>query len=189
MSEARWGYPQAKLWGRVAAAAGVVLLVAGCGSNGGSDKGGSGGSSSSAGSASAGAAGGSGSDGGEELSADDVKQEIETAATGAGFQQDTTGDPVPAGAEKCMVMWNADGKKAADPAKSYAETVAALGKEGWTTGKSFEQAGTTIKSLNKGTWLMKAHNMGTLKLVMFVATDAKPSCAEALKAAGPAKTS
>ncbi|WP_265862035.1 hypothetical protein [Streptomyces sp. SKN60] len=188
MSEARWGYPQAKLWGRVAAAAGVVLLVAGCGSNGGSDKGSSGGSSS-AGAASAGATGGSGAGGGEELSADDVKQEIETAATGAGLQQDAKADQVPAGTEQCMVMWNADGKKAADPKRSYDETVAALGKEGWQTGQSIDQAGTTIKSLNKGTWMLKAHNMGALKLVMFIATDAKPACAEALKVAGPPKTS
>ncbi|MEV6328676.1 hypothetical protein [Streptomyces sp. NPDC051909] len=173
----------------VAAAAGVLLLVAGCGSNGGSDKGGSGGSSSSAGSASAGAAGGSGSDGGEALSADDVKQEIETAATGAGLQQDSTADQVPPGTEQCMVVWNADGKKAADPKKSYDETVAALGKEGWRTGQSIDQAGTTIKSLDKGTWMLKAHNMGALKLVMFIATDAKPACAEALKSAGPPKTS
>ncbi|MFF8603978.1 hypothetical protein ACF065_23810 [Streptomyces sp. NPDC015232] len=169
----------------VAAAAGVVLLVAGCGSNGGSDKGGS----SSSGSVSAGVSGGSGAGGGEELSADDVKQEIETAATGAGLQQDPAADQVPAGTEQCMVMWNADGKKAADPKKSYTETVAALGKEGWKEGQSIDQAGTTIKSLNKGTWVLKAHNMGALKLVMFIATDSKPACGEALKSVAPPKTS
>ncbi|WP_246095089.1 hypothetical protein [Streptomyces roseicoloratus] len=166
-----------------AAAAGVVLLVAGCGSNGGSDKGGS---SAGAGGSSAGstAGGGAGTGGDEALTADDVKQEIETAATGAGFVQAATGDQVPPGLEKCMVSWSAEAKKAADPKKSYTDTVAALGKESWKTDKTFSQSGSTITSLSKGGWQLKAsdHSAGVLKLVMFIATDTSPACEALFKA-------
>lgn len=61
----------------VAAAAGVVLLVAGCGSEGGSDKGGS--------ASVTGGTGASGSGGGK-LDAAAVTKEIEAAATGAGLR-------------------------------------------------------------------------------------------------------
>ncbi|MFF0432422.1 hypothetical protein ACFYU9_09405 [Streptomyces sp. NPDC004327] len=172
----------------VAAAAGVVLLVAGCGSNGGSDNGGSGKGKTSV--TSGGSTGGGSETGGGDLTADAVKKEIETAATGAGFTQDASGDKVPAGTEQCMVMWTADSAKAADQKKSYKETVTALGQAGWSIDKNFEQSGSTIKTLSKGTWLLKAsdHSMGMLKMDMFIATDAKPECEAALKAAGPQKT-
>ncbi|MFI8965025.1 hypothetical protein ACIGO8_23265 [Streptomyces sp. NPDC053493] len=169
----------------VAAAAGVVLLVAGCGSGGGSDKGGSSsasGGSTAGGSASAGSTGGS--EAGGELTAEAVKKEIETAATGAGFVQDATGDAVPAGLEKCMVSWSADAKKAADPKKSYADTVAGLGKVDWKTDKTFEQSGSTIKTLSKGDWQLKAsdHSVGVLKMVMFIASNNTPECQAAFAA-------
>ncbi|MFE5299507.1 hypothetical protein [Streptomyces sp. NPDC056632] len=165
----------------MAAAAGVVFLVAGCGSNGGSDKGGS--SATTGGSASAGSGGGSEA-GGEGLTAEAVKTQIETAATGAGFVQDATGDPVPAGLEKCMVSWTADAEKASDPKKSYTDTVGALGKDGWKTGQNFSQGGSTIQTLTQGTWQLKAsdHSMGALKMVMFIATDATPECEALFKA-------
>ncbi|MFI8822772.1 hypothetical protein [Streptomyces sp. NPDC053431] len=170
-----------KAMGRVAVAAGVVLLVAGCGSDGGSDKGGS--AATTGGSASAGSAGGAEA-GGEDLTADAVKTEIETAATGAGFVQDATGDPVPAGLETCMVSWTADAEKAADPKKSYTDTVGALGKGGWKTGRTFSQSGSTIQTLTKGTWQLKAsdHSMGMLKMVMFIASDTTPECEALFKA-------
>ncbi|MEU4106197.1 hypothetical protein AB0F16_37520, partial [Streptomyces tanashiensis] len=112
----------------VAAAAGVVLFVAGCGSEGGSDKGGSAsGGSSSAGSS---ATGGSGGSGGERLDGAAVTKELTDAATGAGFTQDASGEQIPAEAKDCMVSWTADAEKAADPAKSYTDTVATLTKGG-----------------------------------------------------------
>ncbi|MFD5325402.1 hypothetical protein [Streptomyces sp. NPDC127092] len=164
-----------------AAAAGVVLLVAGCGSNGGSDKGGSStGGSSSAGSTT----GGSEAGGGAELTADAVRTEIETAATGAGFVQDASGEQIPPGLEKCMVSWTADAKKAADPKKSYTDTVAALGKGDWKPGQSLSQGGSTVQTLTKGTWQLKAsdHSMGPVKMVMFIASDSSPVCEALFKA-------
>lgn len=163
-----------------AAAAGVMLLVAGCGTEGGADKGGS---STTGGSSSAGTGGGSEA-GGEKLTADAVKKEIETAATGAGFAQDATGDPVPAELKDCMVSWTADAEKAADPKKSYTDTVTALTGGGWTEGQSLDKSGSTIKTLAKSNWQLKAsnHSMGMLKMVMFVGTDTGPECAALFKA-------
>ncbi|MET9951603.1 hypothetical protein ABZ135_08640 [Streptomyces sp. NPDC006339] len=167
----------------VAAAAGVVLLVAGCGSGGGSDKGGA--SATGGGSASAGTTGGgSEAGGGEELTAEAVLKEIETAAKGAGFTQDASGEQIPPGLEKCMVSWTPDAEKAADPKKSYADTVATLGKGGWKTGQSLSQGGSTIQTLTKGTWQLKAsdHSTGPVKMVMFIASDATPVCEALFKA-------
>ncbi|MBB4979768.1 MULTISPECIES: hypothetical protein [Streptomyces] len=166
----------------VAAAAGVVLLVAGCGSEGGADKGGS----SSAGSSSAGSAstGGSGAGGSsdEKLDAAAVTKELTDAATEAGFTQDSSGEQVPAEAKDCMVSWTADAEKAADPAKSYAATVATLTGTGWTEERSSGVGGSVIKSLTKSSWKLQAsnHSAGPLKLVMFVAVDSSPECAAVL---------
>ncbi|AJF64946.1 hypothetical protein [Streptomyces vietnamensis] len=169
----------------VAAAAGVALLVSGCGSEGGTDKGGS----SSAGSSSAGSASTGGSGGGSEagdgtLTADAVSKEIESAATAAGFAEDPTGDPVAPELKNCMVTWNADAEKAADPKKSYDGTVTALAKGGWAEGKGLAQGGSEIKTFTKSGWQLKAsnHSTGPLKMVMFIATDTGPEC-EALFAA------
>ncbi|MFE0647383.1 hypothetical protein ACFVZH_02170 [Streptomyces sp. NPDC059534] len=166
----------------VAAAAGVVLLVAGCGSEGGADKGGSAsGGSSSAGSS---AAGGSGGSSDEKLDAAAVTKELTDAATGAGFAQDASGEQVPAEAKDCMVSWTADAEKAADPAKSYTDTVATLTKGGWSEERSSGAGGSVIKSLKKSSWQLQAsnHSAGPLKLVMFVAVDGGPDCAAALAA-------
>lgn len=167
----------------VAAAAGVVLLVAGCGSEGGTDKGGS----SSAGSASAGSSstGGSGGSGGGRLTGAVVTKELTDAATGAGFTQDASGEQIPAEAKDCMVSWTADAEKAKDPAKSYADTVATLNKGGWAEERKTEQGGSVIKSLKKSGWQLSAsnHSAGPLKLVMFVAVDNSPECAAILAAA------
>ncbi|MER7911800.1 hypothetical protein [Streptomyces sp. NPDC096068] len=166
----------------VAAAAGAVLLVAGCGGGGGTDKGGS----SSAGSGASGASGGSGSGGsdGAKLDAAAVSKAIGDAATGAGFTQDSSGEAVPDGLKECMVTWTADGAKAADPKKSFADTIGTLTGGGWKETRTFEQNGSEIKSLANGTWQLQAsnHSAGPMKLVMFVATDAGPECEAAIKA-------
>ncbi|MET9542112.1 hypothetical protein ABZY16_32200 [Streptomyces sp. NPDC006553] len=173
----------------VAAAAGVVLLVAGCGSEGGTDKGGS----SSGGSSSAGASstGGSGGSDGERLTGAVVTKELTDAATGAGFTQDASGEQIPAEAKDCMVSWTADAEKAKDPAKSYTDTVATLTKGGWNEERKTEQGGSVIKSLKKSSWQLQAsnHSAGPLKLVMFVAVDSSPECAAALAAANKATPS
>ncbi|WP_406057924.1 hypothetical protein OG462_14895 [Streptomyces sp. NBC_01077] len=175
----------------VAAAAGVVLLVAGCGSEGGTDKGGSSsGGSSSAGSSSTGGSGGSGGD--ERPTGADVTKELTDAATGAGFTQDSSGEQIPAEAKDCMVSWTADAEKAADPAKSYTDTVATLTKGGWNEERSSGQGGSVIKSLKKSSWQLQAsnHSAGPLKLVMFVAVDSSPECAAVIaEANAKAKTS
>ncbi|WP_432116363.1 hypothetical protein [Streptomyces sp. S1] len=159
----------------VAAAAGAVLLVAGCGGGGGTDKGGS----SSAGSGASG-----GAKDGAKLDAAAVSKAIGDAATGAGFTQDSSGEAVPDGLKECMVTWTADGAKAADPKKSFADTVGTLTGGGWKETRTFEQNGSEIKSLTNGTWQLQAsnHSAGPMKLVMFVATDAGPECEAAIKA-------
>ncbi|MYS10105.1 hypothetical protein GTW71_27550 [Streptomyces sp. SID6041] len=172
----------------VAAAAGVVLLVAGCGSEGGADKGGSASGPSSAGSSSTGGSGGS--DGGR-LTGDAVTKELSDAATAAGFTQDGSGEQIPAEAKDCMVSWTADAEKAKDPAKSYGDTVAALTKGGWNEERKTEQSGSVIKSLKKSSWQLQAsnHSAGPLKLVMFVAVDGSPQCAATIAGANKATPS
>ena len=166
----------------VAAAAGVVLLVAGCGGEGGSDKGGS----SSGGSSSAGAAatGGSGSGGGGRLDGAAVTKELEAAATGAGFTQDASGEDIAPELKDCMVSWTADAEKAADPGKSYGATVATLTGGGWKELRSNEMNGSVIKSLEKSGWTLQAsnHSQGPLKMVMFIAADSGPECAAKIAA-------
>ncbi|MFC8271164.1 hypothetical protein ACFUJR_01195 [Streptomyces sp. NPDC057271] len=165
----------------VAAAAGAVLLVAGCGSDGGgSGKNEGGSSSSSAGSTT----GGSETGGGDSPDAATVEKEIGTAATAAGFTEDPSGDAVPAGLKSCMVSWTADAEKVADPKKSYDATVTALTGGGWKEGQTTEQSGSTVKTLNRGTWSVKASNHGAagLAIVMFIGTDNTPQCEALFKA-------
>ncbi|WP_254705905.1 hypothetical protein [Streptomyces vilmorinianum] len=170
----------------VAAAAGVVLLVAGCGEGGSGGSGGSGknkGGGSSAGS-SAGSTGGGAETGGGDLDAAAVTKEITDAATAAGFTQDASGDAVPAELKACMVTWTADAEKAADPKKSYTDTLATLTKGGWKEGQSLDQNGSTIKTLAKSNWQVKAsnHSAGPVKLVMFVANETGAECEALFKA-------
>ncbi|MFD9030506.1 hypothetical protein ACFVZW_04965 [Streptomyces sp. NPDC059567] len=164
----------------VAAAAGVVLLVAGCGGEGGSGKNKGGSSSSTSGSTT----GGSEAGGGDSPDAAAVEKEIEAAATAAGFIQDASGEDVPAELKDCMVSWTADTKKVADPKKSYDATVKTLSGGGWKEGQGTEQAGSTIKTLNKGTWSLKASNHGAagFSIVMFIGTDNTAACEALFKA-------
>ncbi|MDT9693093.1 hypothetical protein Q5762_33175 [Streptomyces sp. P9(2023)] len=165
----------------VAAAVGVVLLVAGCGSEGGSGKNKGGGSSSSSGSTTGGAEAGGG---GDSPDAAAVEKEIEAAATAAGFVRDSSGEDVPAELKSCMVSWTPDAQKAADPKKSYEATVATLTGGGWTEGQKTEQTGSTMKTLNKGTWSLKASNHAAagFAVVLFLGTDNTPQCEALFKA-------
>ncbi|MFK0255089.1 hypothetical protein [Streptomyces sp. NPDC090445] len=165
-----------------AAAAGVVLLVAGCGSEGGTDQG-KGADAPKSGSSAAASAPGAGRDSGGSLDAAAVKKEIDTAATGAGYAE-KPGDDVPANLKSCMVSWVADAKKATDSKKSYDDTVAALAKGGWKESRTFDQQGSVIKSLDKSGWTVKASHAGkagALLVVQFVATDNGPTCAKAFQ--------
>ncbi|MFF5936566.1 hypothetical protein [Streptomyces sp. NPDC012508] len=170
-----------KAMGVAAAAAGVVLLVAGCGTEGGGSGKNKGGSSASS---SGSTTGGTEAGGGESPDAAAVRQEIGTAATAAGFTEDPSGDAVPAELKSCMVSWTADAKKAADPKKSYDATVTALTGGGWKEGPATEQSGSTVKTLNKGTWSVKASNHGAagFAIVMFIGTDNTPECEALFKA-------
>ncbi|MFF8604914.1 hypothetical protein ACF06X_03175 [Streptomyces sp. NPDC015346] len=163
----------------VAAAAGVVLLAAGCGGEGGSGKRGGGSSGGSSAGSSAGSTGGGGSEAGGSLDADAVTKEITDAATAAGFTQDSSGEDVPAELKDCMVSWTADAKKAADPKKSYDTTVGTLAGGGWKEGQNFEQSGSTIKTLDKENWTLKASNHGAsgFSMVMFIASNNSTECA------------
>ncbi|MGW7365808.1 hypothetical protein ACWGI8_20795 [Streptomyces sp. NPDC054841] len=152
-------------------AAGVVLLATGCGSEGGSDEGKGGAGASGSSSSAPAEAGGS-------LDAAAVTKEVADAATAAGFTEKPSND-VPASLKQCMVSWQADDKKAADPTKSYDATVANLTKGGWTESQNFDQQGSTIKSLDKSGWTLKASRhgkAGTFMMISFIATDKGPEC-------------
>ncbi|MEV3990965.1 hypothetical protein AB0J57_18845 [Streptomyces sp. NPDC049837] len=160
----------------MAAAAGVVLLVAGCG--GGSDKGTGVAAPSSGSSAPAGSGAGAEADTGGSLDAAAVTKEISAAATAAGFTEEPSSDDIPAPLKPCMVSWQADDKKVTDSRKSYDDTVAALAKGGWRESQNVDQKGSVIKSLDKAGWTLKAshHGQGGFLMVSFIATDNGPVC-------------
>ncbi|MEV0416277.1 hypothetical protein AB0I68_37395, partial [Streptomyces sp. NPDC050448] len=154
-----------------AVAAGVVLLVAGCSSEGGTDKS-KGGETPAAGSPAPAAGAGAGSGGAGALDATAVKKEIEAAATTAGFAE-KSGDDVPANLKSCMVSWTADSKKVSDSRKSYDATVATLAKGGWKETRAVDQPAAVIKSLDKSGWIMKA-SMPRIRPGQSSATAATP---------------
>lgn len=162
------------------AAAGVVLLVAGCGSEGGSGKNKGGSSSQST----TGSTTGGAEAGGDSPDAAAVEKEIEAAATAAGFVRDSSGEDIPAELKDCMVSWTPDTKKAADPKKSYDATVKTLTGGGWAEGQSTEQSGSTIKTLNKGAWSLRAssHGAAGFSMVVFGATANTATCEALFKA-------
>ncbi|MFG2894513.1 hypothetical protein [Streptomyces sp. NPDC048248] len=160
MRNARWA----------AAAAGVVLLVAGC-SGAKDDKSGASRSGSSAA-----PAGGGGS-----LDAAAATKQIVEAAAAAGFTGEPSGG-IPASLERCGVSWQADVKKAADPQKSYAGTLAALKKGGWKQARELKQQGSVITSLEKSGWTLRAiyHDRAESFLaISFDATDNSAECENA----------
>ncbi|MCX5151726.1 hypothetical protein OHB36_34095 [Streptomyces sp. NBC_00320] len=165
-----------------AAAAGVVLLVAGCGSEDGADKS-KGGEAPASGSSAPAVGAGAGSGGSGTLDAAAVKKEIESAATAAGFAE-KPGDDVPANLKSCMVSWTADSKKVSDSRKSYDATVATLAKDGWKETRTVDQPAAVIKALDKSGWSVKASHQGkagALLVVSFIATDNGPTCAKAFQ--------
>ncbi|WP_327280469.1 MULTISPECIES: hypothetical protein [unclassified Streptomyces] len=164
-----------------AAAAGVLLLVAGCGNEGGSDKAKDKGGQAPAAGSPAPAAGAGTSGGAVDAAA--VKKQIEAAATSAGFTEQP-GDDVPANLKSCMVSWTADGKKVSDSRKSYDATVATLVKDGWKETRTIDQPAAVVKSLDKTGWTLKASHQGkagALLVVSFIATETSATCAKAFQ--------
>lgn len=158
-----------------AAAAGAVLLVAGCGSEGGSGQS-KGSDAPSAGSAAPAKAGS-----GVSLDVEAVRKEIEAAATAAGFTARQPADDVPPGLKTCTVRWQADGAKATDPRKSYDATVAALVNGGWKEGGRHEERQSVDNALNKSGWNIRAwhHPQGRVDgtdWTSFIAVDTGPAC-------------
>ncbi|WP_030556832.1 hypothetical protein [Streptomyces exfoliatus] len=145
--------------GMVAAAAGMVLFVAGCG---GEDDG--------AGKENA----------GPQLTAAQVDKEIGAAAGAAGFTK-ASFDTVKPKLKDCMINWAADepGKKA-DPAKSYADTLAALVKAGWGKGETTKKGTTDVQILKKGAWTVRAgSDLGPgIKMVAFAGVLETRECTE-----------
>lgn len=170
---------KSRAWGKAAAAAGVVLLVAGCG--GGPDKGTGVAAPSSGSSAPAGS--GAGAEAGGGLDAAAVTKEISAAATAAGFTEEPSSDDIPAPLKPCMVSWQADDKKVTDSRKSYDGTVAALAEGGWRQSQNVDQNGSVIKTLDKAGWTLKAshHGQGGFLMVSFIATDKGPVCEKLFK--------
>ncbi|MFH8573642.1 hypothetical protein [Streptomyces sp. NPDC017993] len=160
MRKARWA----------AAAAGVVLLVAGC-SGAKDDKSGTSRSGSSAAPAEAGGS----------LDAAAATKEIVDAAKAAGFTEDPS-EGLPASLERCAVSWQADVKKAADPQKSYEGTLAALKEGGWKQARELKQQGSVISSLEKSGWTLRASYHGQAEsflVISFEATDNSAQCEKA----------
>ncbi|WP_328401208.1 hypothetical protein OHS70_26425 [Streptomyces sp. NBC_00390] len=161
MRKARWA----------AAAAGVVLLLAGC-SGAKDDKPGTSRSGSSAAPAEAGGS----------LDAAAAAKEIEDAATAAGFTEEPS-EGVPASLKKCAVSWLPDVKKAADPQKSYDATLAALEKGGWKQTREHKEKTSVITSMRKSGWTLTASSHGradTFLVIMFNASDNSAECEKAI---------
>ncbi|MEV7419867.1 hypothetical protein [Streptomyces sp. NPDC089919] len=138
----------------MAAATGVVLLVAGCAG-----------------------------ETGVKVEAATVAQEIDAAATAAGFTKDASVDTVGPKAKECKVDWAVDAPgKAADPKKSFANTIAGLVKAGWTEGKSDRKGDVDVKTVTKGDWEVRgAADLGEgMKAVVFAGTNTSSKCVEIL---------
>ncbi|WP_435850831.1 hypothetical protein [Streptomyces roseolus] len=157
-----WVGSAVRKMGRVAVAAGVVLLVGGCGGDGAA-----GGSSSSGGS-------------GVRLTAAQVDKEIGAAAGAAGFTK-ASFDTVSPKLKECMINWAADEPGGvADPEKSYADTLAGLVKAGWAEGETSRKGTTDVKILTKGDWTVRAGaDLGEgIKMVAFAGVLETPECTE-----------
>ncbi|MFF9148273.1 hypothetical protein ACF1BN_25815 [Streptomyces sp. NPDC014861] len=150
----------------MAAAAGLALLVTGCGDEGATPSGGSGAN-------------------GVKLEATTVAREIDAAAKAAGFTKDSSVSRVKPELKECMVDWVADDPgRAADPKKSAADTIAGLVEAGWTEGESAQQGDRETKTLTKGDWeIRSASELGKgIKALVFAGTRTSPECVELLVA-------
>ncbi|MFD7916755.1 hypothetical protein ACFV30_39705 [Streptomyces sp. NPDC059752] len=162
-----------------AAAAGAVLLIAGCGSEGDAAQGHGGDAPSAGGSAPAKA------ESGGSLDVAAVKKEIGAAATAAGFTEKPR-DDVPPVLKSCTVRWQSDGAKATDSRKSYDATVATLVNGGWQEGGSNAERQSVIKVLDKTGWrLIASHRPqgwadGTDE-DSFIFVDTGPACEKPFK--------
>ncbi|MFC9814110.1 hypothetical protein ACFVJM_18800 [Streptomyces virginiae] len=157
-----------------AAAAGAVLLIAGCGSGGDPAQEQSSDAPSAGGSAPAKAA----SDGSRDIAA--VRTEIAAAATAAGFTERTP-DKIPPALTSCTVRWQSDGAKVTDSRKSYDSTIATLTSGGWKESKRNEERQSVTKVFDKSGWLLVAihHPQGRVDgtdLDSFIANDTGPAC-------------
>ncbi|GGQ08132.1 MULTISPECIES: hypothetical protein [Streptomyces] len=159
-----------------AAAAGAVLLIAGCGSGGdpaqdrGSD------APSAGGSAPAKAA----SDGSGSPDIAAVRTEIAAAATAAGFTERTP-DKIPPALTSCTIRWQSDGAKVTDSRKSYDSTVATLTGGGWKESGRNEERTSVTAAFDKSGWHLIAihHPQGRVDgtdLDSFIANDTGPAC-------------
>ncbi|MFE5560665.1 hypothetical protein [Streptomyces sp. NPDC056544] len=109
-----------------------------------------------------------------------MKNEIEAAATAAGFTEKPRND-VPPVLKSCTVRWQSDGAKATNSRKSYDATVAALVNGGWKEGGSNAERQSVIKVLDKSGWhLIASHRPqgwadGTDE-DSFIFVDTGPAC-------------
>ncbi|MFI8264562.1 MULTISPECIES: hypothetical protein [unclassified Streptomyces] len=158
-----------------AAAAGAVLLIAGCGSESDSPQGRNGDTPSAAGSAPAKAASGG------SLGIEAVKKEIDAAATTAGFTARQPADDIPPVLKSCTIRWQADGAKSTDSRKTYDATIATLTKGGWKESGKAEEGQSVTMTMDKGGWRIMAwhHPQGRVDgtdWISFIATDTGPAC-------------
>ncbi|MBW1601948.1 hypothetical protein JJV70_07450 [Streptomyces sp. JJ66] len=154
----------------VAAAAGVVLLVSGCGSDGGSKESGANADKGGANAAEA---------GGGDLDADAVRGEIEKAATAAGLAESSDAEPVEEVLRDCMVSWYADPSKIESGEKAYDDAIATLNEAGWEEQQSQIEDGMKLRMLSKGGWNVNTSYSGEFDLpetIYFVATDTGEAC-------------
>ncbi|MFG2342044.1 hypothetical protein [Streptomyces yangpuensis] len=155
------------------AAAGAMLLIAGCSSNGDPAQEPGGDASSAGGSAPPKAASGG------SLDVATVKKEIEAAATAAGFTE-RPGDDVPPALKSCTVRWHADGK-ATDARKSYDTAITALVNAGWNVGGSAEEGQSVTKGLDKNGWNLRSWHRPEGRMdgthdTSFIVVDTGPAC-------------
>ncbi|MBT2479569.1 hypothetical protein [Streptomyces sp. ISL-94] len=110
-----------------------------------------------------------------------MRNEIDAAATTAGFTARQPADDVPPGLKSCTVRWQADGAKSTDSRKSYDATVATLVKGGWKErGRTDEKQSVTM-AMDKGGWNILAwhHPQGRADgtdWISFIANDTGPAC-------------
>ncbi|MGW6855588.1 hypothetical protein [Streptomyces xanthophaeus] len=158
-----------------AAAAGAVLLIAGCSSQGDSPQGQNGDAPSDGGSAPAKA----GSGGSLDIEA--VRKEIDAAATTAGLTARQPADDIPPGLKSCTIRWQADSAKSTDSRKSYDLTVATLVNGGWKESKSSNERQSVTQVFDKGDWHIMSwhHPQGRVDgtdWISFIANDTGPAC-------------
>ncbi|MFE2142560.1 hypothetical protein ACFXA3_12560 [Streptomyces sp. NPDC059456] len=162
------------------AAAGVMLLAAGCGSESGSNQDGNGQAPTAGSSAPAAAAGAAA---GGTVDAAAVKGQTVNAVTAAGFTEQS-GNVVPANLTSRTVSWTADAKKVSDSRSSHHATVATLAEDGRKEIRAVDRPAAVVKSPDRSGWTLKASHQGeagALLVVSFIATETSATCAKAFQ--------